>query len=250
VIWAKDPTAARRTVDRGETRARNVILIMTGLGILCLSFWITVIVIDTGAEKRASDVSLAEVPLTNEDGSPRNARATKVSDLPPPPVVATYTFGWDGIDGLNALNMGPGPTGGGNLALSLVATKDGGRHRLGIAFAGMPANRTVRATLWLKAPPGTRAQIEARDGVDPGRGPRNVGSATFELSPPRILSSGGNVQAAIQAAASNWVNIPIDMKSNDGVFVIYVGFLGPGNSPVFSGGGEHMIFGGIELTVI
>ena len=246
---AKDPAAARRMVDRGETRARNVILIMTGVGILCLSFWITVLVIDTGAENRPSDVSLADVPLTNQDGSPRNARANKVSDLPPAPIVPTFSVGWDGIEGLNALNMGPGPTGGGNLALSLVATKDSGRHRLGIAFAGMPANRMVHATIWLKAPPGTRTQIEARDGVEPGHGPRNVGSATFELSPPKILSSDGNMQAGIQPGPSNWVNIPVDMTSSNGVFVIYVGFLGPGNAPTFSGSGEQMIFGGIELTV-
>jgi hypothetical protein len=249
VIGVKHPTAALRAVNRGETLARNVILVMTGLGILCLSFWITVIVIDTGAEKRPSDVSLADVPATNEDGSPRSTRANKVSDLPAPPIVPTVSVGWDGIEGLNALNMGPGPTGGGNLALSLVATKDSGRHRLGIAFVGMPANRMVHATIWLKAPPGTRAIIEARDGVEAGRGARNVGGATFEISPPKILSSDGNVQAGIQAGPTNWVNIPVDMKSNDGVFVIYVGFLGPGNAPTFSGSGQQMIFGGIELTV-
>ena len=243
MIGVKDPTAARRTVARGETLARNVILVMTGLGILCLSFWITVIVIDTGADKRPTDVNLADVPLTNEDGSLRNTRQTKVSDLPPAPIVPTVSVAWDGIEGLNAMNMGPGPTGGGNQALSLVATKDGGRHRLGIAFAGIPPNRMIHANIWLKAPPGTRTQIDARDGVEPGYGPRNVGGATFELAPPKVLSSNGNIQAGIRAGPSNWVNIPVDMTSSNGVVVIYVGFLGGGGS------GEQMIFGGIELTV-
>jgi hypothetical protein len=239
---------ARRLTGMADSAGRNVVLALTGLGVLCLSFWITLIVIDTGAEKRPSDVRLADVPLTNNDGSPRNARASKVADLPPAPTGFKFSVAWDGIEGLNALSMGPGPTGGGNLALSLVATRDNGRHRLGLAVVGVPANRPVRATAWIKAPQGTRIGVDVRDGEELGHTARNSGSAALDLSPAKVLASSGNARASVEAGPSNWVKVPIEMPSSDGVFVIYFGLLGPGNSPNFSGAGEQMIFGGIEVT--
>jgi hypothetical protein len=232
-----------------DSAGRNVILALTGLGILCLSFWITLIVLDTGAEKRPADVLLADVPLTNGDGSPRNTQASKVADLPTAPTGFKFSVAWDGIDGLNAMTMGPGPTGGGNLALSLVATRDNGRHRLGIVFVGLPAKRPIRATAWIKAPPGTRIGVNVRDGQEIGHTARNSGEATLDLSPPKVLASSGNVHAAAVEGPSKWTKVPIEMPSSDGVFVIYFGLLGPGNASTFSGTGEQMIFGGIEVTV-
>jgi hypothetical protein len=232
----------------GDTLARKMILSMAGAGVLCLSFWITLILIDSGAQYRPGDVNLANVPLTNEDGSRRDTLSSKLSDLPHPPIVPTLSIGWDGIEGLNALIMGPGPTGGGNLALSLIATRDNGRHRLGITFAGLPAKQTVHAIIWLKALSGTRVIVEVRDGIEPGRGPSNIGMAMLDLSGLKVLALNGNIHTEIGIGPSNWVKIPVDMPSSDGVFVIYLGLLGSGNAAVFRGGGEQMIFGGIEIT--
>ena len=78
---------------------------------------------------------------------------------------------------------------------------------------------------------------------------RNSGSAALGLSPPKVLASSGNVRASAETGPSNWVKVSIEMPSSDGVFVIYLGLLGPGNAPTFSGAGEQMIFGGIEVTV-
>ncbi len=90
----------------GNSFARNVILVMTGLGVLCLSFWITLTIIDTGAQYHTRDVPLADVPLTNEDGSPRGARPSKVSDLPHPPIVPPFSVGWDGLEGTQRADLG------------------------------------------------------------------------------------------------------------------------------------------------
>jgi hypothetical protein len=231
-----------------ETPGYKAVLFLTGLGILCLSFWITLTIIDTAAEYRPRDVRLADVPLTIRDGSPRNTHPSKVSDLPPAPTGFSFGVAWDGIDGMNALSMGPGPIGG-NQALSLIATRDSGRHRVGIAFVGVPANRPLRATAWVKAPPGMRINIDVRDGTPLGQVPHNSGSLFLDLSPAKVLASSGNVHASIEAGPSNWTKIPVQMTSSDGVFVIYVGLLGPGDTPTFSGAGEQMIFGGIEITV-
>jgi hypothetical protein len=237
-----------RMAGTGGSVARKIILVMTGLGVLCLSFWITLTIIDTGANFRPGDVRLTEVPLTNEDGSPRSTRASKVSDLLHTPVVPPFATGWDGLERLNALVMGPGPTGGGNLALSLVATRDTGYHRIGLAFARIPAQRPIHAIAWIKAPQGTRIRIDARDGQESGHPAPHNGSAVIELSPPKVLSSSGDVRALIGSGPSNWVKIPVEMPSTNGVLVIYFSLLGPGNAAQFGGSGEQMVFGGIELT--
>jgi hypothetical protein len=249
IKFSTSAAPARRMTGMGDARGRNAVFFLTGLGVLCLSFWITLTVIDSGAENRPGDVQLADVPLTNNDGSPHSARASTMPDLPPAPTGFRFSVAWDGIEGLNALIMGPGPTGGGNRALSLVATRDGGRHRLGIAVVGVPVNRPIRATAWIKAPRGTRIGVDVRDGEELGHAARNTGSAALDLSPRKVLAASGNVRASVEAGPSDWVKVPIEMPSSDGVFVIYFGLLGPGNNANFSGAGEQMIFGGIEITV-
>ncbi|HLH87355.1 MAG TPA: hypothetical protein VKX28_02750 [Xanthobacteraceae bacterium] len=233
----------------GKAPGLRAILVLMGLGILCLSFWITLIVIDTDAEKRPHDVRLADIPMTYRDGSPRSAHPSKTSELPRPPSGFPFRVAWDGIEGMNALDMGPGPIGGGNLAVSLVATRDKGLHRIGIAFVGVPVNRPFRATAWIKGPQGTRISVDVRDGTSLGQPPRNSGISLHDLSPPKVLTSNGNVHASVEPGPSNWTKISIQMTSSDGVFVMYVGLLGPGNTVTFSGAGEQMIFGGIQITV-
>jgi hypothetical protein len=237
--WEDRAIPARPTAGMGDAFARHMILFTAGVGVLCLSFWITLTIIDTEGQYHASDVRLADVPLTNQDGSPRNGRPSKISDLPNPPVVRPFHLGWDGLQGVNALIMGPGPTGGGNLAVSLVAIHDPGPHRLGLAIAGLPENRPVHAIAWIKAPPGTRINVDVRDGAVSGHAPRNSGTAALELSPPKVLASTGNVHAGVTGGPSDWAKIPIEMPSSNGVCVIYFGLLAPD---------EQMIFGGIELT--
>jgi hypothetical protein len=248
-IWGKRANPVPPIAGIGESLARNVILGMAGVGIVCLSFWITLTLIDSRAQYYASDVRLADVPLTNLDGSLRSARATKLSDLPAPPAVAPFSAGWDGIEGLNALILGAGPTGGGNQALSLVATRDNGRHRLGISFAGFPTNRPVHAIAWIKAPPGTRVSVDARDAETPGHPSQNGGWAATEVSPPKLLGSRGNLHATIGPGPSNWAKMQIDLPSSNGVFVIYLNLLAPPNSARGGGADLQIIFGGIELTV-
>ena len=232
----------------GGSLGRSASIFLAGLAVLCLSFWITLTLIDNADERVGHDVSLADVPLTNDDGSPRIARASTVPDLPAPPSGLPFRAVWDGIDGLNALIMGPGPTGGGNLALSLVATRDNGRHRIGLAVVGVPPNRPIRVTAWVKAPQGTHVSIDLRDGEQRGRGPRNSGAAILDLSSAKILAASGNARASIEAGPGHWVKVPVEMVSSDGLFVIYLSLLGPGDSASFGGSREQMIFGGIEIT--
>lgn len=225
---------------------RRAGLLGAGLAVLVLSFWVTLAVIDSTG---GGDVSLAEVPLTNEDGTPRTARPSTVDDLPPAPSGYPFSVAWDGIDGLNARVMGSGPTGAGNPAVSLVATQGSGLHRLGLQLVGVPANRSIRVTAWVKAPQGTRINVDIRDGKARGGEPKNSGTAAIDLWPGTVLASTGNVRTSTEIGPGDWVKVPVQMQSGDGVVVIYLGLLGRGNTDTFSGNGEQMIFGGLELTM-
>ena len=227
------------------SRGRNAGLLLAGLAIIGLSFWITLAIV---SDDEPSDLRLADVPLTNNDGSPRGSRPSRIRDLPRPPAVSDFKVTWDGIEGLSALTLGPGPIDG-RLGLSLVAAGDSGRHRLGLAIGGAPADRPIRATAWIKAPQGTRIGIDVRDGEENG-GPRNSGSAALELSPPKVLESHGNARTSIEAGPSNWVKVTVAMPSSDGMFVIYFGFLGPGSATSLPGAGQQMIFGGMEIPSV
>jgi hypothetical protein len=223
---------------------RGAALLLSSLAVLGLSFWASLTLIDTSRE--SGDVRLADVPLLNEDGTPRSTRSSIVLDLPPPASGSSFSVAWDGIDGLNALVLGPAPAGGKQLALSLVATRDTGRHRLGLQLVRLPTNRPIRMVAWIKVAAGTHIGVDARDGKP--QGSQNFGSAMFETSPPAVIVATGNARAAIESGPEGWVKIPVEMQTADGVIVIYFGLLGPGNSPAFSGIGEHLIYGGIEVT--
>ncbi len=224
---------------------RQAGLFLAGLTVLILSFWGTLTLIDSMA---GGDVSLADVPQTNEDGTPRITRRSTLDDLPPAPSGYPFSVAWDGIDGLNVVVMGTGPTSVGSPAVSLVATQDTGRHRLGLQLVGVPANRAVRVTTWIKAPQGTRVNIDIRDGKAKGGEPQNSGSAAIDPWPGTVVASAGNVRASTEAGPGDWVKVAMQMRSADGVVVIYVSLMGPGDATAFSGSGQQVIFGGIDVT--
>jgi hypothetical protein len=226
----------------GGSVARIIGLGAAGAAILLLSFWFTLTLID---DTPSVDISLVDVPVTNADGTPRVSRASDIRGLPPVPSGSSFGTAWDGIEGISAMDMGPGPTGSGKGALSLVATRDAGRHRLGVQFVGLPADRPLRLTAWIKAPQGTRLGVEIRDGKG---GPQSEGSAAVDLSRGVVVATSGPVRLSIETAPRDWVRVPIETRSADGVIVIYLALLGPGNAATFAGNGEQMILGGLELT--
>lgn len=226
--------------------ARRTGLIVAGLAVLGLSFGITLTILDS-MDQGDPDISPADVPLNDDDGTPRNSRVSTVRDLPPPPSGFPFGVGWDGVDGLNVRVIGPAPIRGGSLLLSLVATRGAGLHRMGLQLVGIPANRMIEVTLWVKAPQGTRINIDARDGKSAG-GLQNTGTAAFDLSRRALLASTGTIRAALEPGPADWMKVLVRMKSADGAVVIYLGLLGPEGNAVFSGEGQHFIFGGIEFS--
>jgi hypothetical protein len=229
----------------GGSVGRTAGLIAAGAAVLILSFWLTLAIIDGPAP---TDINLADVPLTNEDGTPRATRASTVRNLPPTPSGHPFGVAWDGVDGLNVQAMGPSPTDTNSLALSLLATRDAGLHRLGLQFVGLPKDRAIRLTAWVKAPEGTRINVDVRDGkANTGQSP-NRGTAAIDAWRGTVLASNGNLQTSAQAGPGDWVRVSVQTKTVDGLVVLYLGLLNSSGGTHFAGNGEQVIFGGIEFT--
>jgi hypothetical protein len=229
-----------RVAEMGGSVGRIVGYMAVGAGVLLLSFWVTLTLIDSTIP---ADVALSDVPLTNDDGTPRAARPTAVHELPAAPTGFPFGVGWDNVEGLNVQVMGPSPVNSDNAALSLLATRDAGRHRLGLQLVGVPTNRPIRLTLWVKAPQGTRFNIDMRDGKS-----QNYGTSVFDAPRGTVLASNGNVEVSTQTGPADWVRVQLQTKTADGLVVLYLGLLNSSGGANFSGGGEQMIFGGIEFA--
>jgi hypothetical protein len=91
--------------------------------------------------------------------------------------------GWDLIEGFNAEVLQGSAVVSGQHILRLVAVGADRRHALGVRFDNLAPGGMYRATAWVKAEPGVRVMIEARDSFDPHtRKPVNYGVARFQTS--------------------------------------------------------------------
>src|SRR5262249_30659179 len=74
-------TLIREMPGMAGSAGRGVKLIIAGGAVLCLSFWTTLALID-GTDQPVREIKLIEVPLTDDDGTPRVAHASSIRDLP------------------------------------------------------------------------------------------------------------------------------------------------------------------------
>ena len=109
----------------------------------------------------------------------------------------------------------------------------------------------IRATAWVKAEPGMRVMIEARNSLEPNTGkPSNYGVARFDLAARSVVNSSGDIIASgVEAAADEWVKVWVDLRSRDGQIFALIGLLeGRNNRHVFTPAGQSVIFGGFEIS--
>jgi hypothetical protein len=179
------------------------------------------------------------------------ARATNVDELPP---LSESPFGlerWDLIEGLNAEVVERPAMITGQRILHLVAAGADGRHVLGARFSGLDPGGVYRLSAWVRAEPGARLMIEARDSIDPLTGkPSNYGVAQVDLAARSIISSTGDILASgVGAAADDWVKLWVDLRSRDGQLFALIGLLEGGNNrSVFKAAGQNVEFGGFEIS--
>ena len=108
-----------------------------------------------------------------------------------------------------------------------------------------------RAVAWVKAEPGARVMIEARDSFDPNTGkPSNYGVAQFDLAARSVVNSTGDIIASgVEAASDDWVKLWVDLRSRDGQRFVTIGLLeGPSNLHVFTATDQAVTFGGFEIS--
>ena len=174
-----------------------------------------------------------------------------VSALPLLPGSSSAPNEWDLIEGLGAAVVEKPVVVAGQRILQLVAVGADRRHALGVHFGDLAPSGIYRATAWVKAEPGVRVMIEARDAVDPLTGkPSNYGVARFNLADRSIINSTGDILASgVEVAADDWVKLWVDLRSRDGDLFVTIGLLeGPNNQHVFAATSQTMTFGGIEIS--
>src|SRR5262249_17950351 len=109
-------------------------------------------------------------------------KATSIGELPPLPASSSAPNRWDLIEGLNAEELQGSAVVSGQPILQLVAVDADRRHALGAQFGELAPGEIYRLITWVKAEPGARVMIEARDSFQPNTGnPSNYGVAQFDL---------------------------------------------------------------------
>jgi hypothetical protein len=175
---------------------------------------------------------------------------TDISELSPFTESSTGPNGWDLIDGLNAKTVEGSAMVSGQRILRLLAVGADGRHALGVRFGELAPDQVYRAIAWVKAEPGVRVMIEARDSNDSHTGkPSNYGVTQFDLATRSVVNSNGDILASgVEAAADDWVKLWVDLRSRDGQTFVSIGLLeGPNNRHVFTAAGQSVFFGGFEI---
>jgi hypothetical protein len=174
---------------------------------------------------------------------------TNISELPTLPESSSAPNRWDLIEGLNAEVVEGAAVVPGQRILRLVAVGADGRHALGVRFGGLAPGGVYRATAWVKAEPGARVMVEARDSFEPNTGkPLNYGVAQFDLATRSVVNSTGDILASgVETAADDWLKLRVDLRSRDGQIFALIGLLeGRSNRHVFNAAGQEVTFGGFE----
>jgi hypothetical protein len=190
-------------------------------------------------------------PVQTSSQADLPTRATSIDELPPVSESSSGPDRWDLIEGLNAEGVKRPAVVLGQRILRLVAVGADGRHALGARFGGLAPGGVYRAIAWVKAEPGVRVMIAARDSVDQQTGrPSNYGVAKIDLSTRTVMSSTGDILASeVDTVEDGWVKLWVDLNSKDGQIFVLIGLLeGLNNQHVFKAGGQEVTFGGFEIS--
>ena len=108
--------------------------------------------------------------------------------------------------------------------LRLIAVKTDGRfdtrHALAVRFRDLTPNGVYRTIAWVKATPGVRVMMAARDFDS------NEGVAQFNPAAHLVVNSTGDILASgVEADAEGWMKLWIDLRSQDGQVFVVLGLL-------------------------
>jgi hypothetical protein len=186
---------------------------------------------------------------------PRTDIVTKVTtlgELPRLPQSSSAPNRWDLIEGLNAEELQGSAVVSSQRILQLVAVGAERRHALAARFGDLVPGQIYHVIAWLKAEPGVRVMIEARDSFQPNTGnPSNYGVAQFDLAARSVINATGDIIASgVDTAEDDWVKVWVDLRSKDGQIFALIGLLeGHNNLHVFMPAGQSVIFGGFEISL-
>jgi hypothetical protein len=230
------------------SQARLGALLLIGFSIVLMGFligfttiWVGRHVFDAGSQQ----VTDGGVEVSSGRAVPGSipTRGTERGELPLLSASSSGSVRWDLIEGLKA-DVVEGPkVVAGQRVLRLVAVGDN-QHALGASFGGLAAGHTYRAIAWIKAEPGLRVMIDARDGRQ-----SSYGVVRADLAARAIVGSSGDILASgVEGAVGDWVKVWADLRSGDGEVVVKIVLLASrANKSVFTATGQQATLGGLEV---
>jgi hypothetical protein len=132
----------------------------------------------------------------------------------------------------------------------LTATPTASRHGLGVRFDDLKPGGTYHLTVWLKSAANAWAMVEGRDSNDPATGrPPHYGAASYNLEQMVMTTSSGDLaNPGAASAKEGWVKATFDLKTKDGRIFVTANLLESSNGLMnFQGGGQSVVFGGVEI---
>jgi hypothetical protein len=132
----------------------------------------------------------------------------------------------------------------------LTATPTASRHGLGVRFDDLKPGGTYHLTVWLKSAPNAWAMVEGRDSNGPATGrPPHYGAASYNLEKMVMTTSSGDLaNPGAASAKEGWVKATFDLKTKDGRIFVTANLLEGSNGLMnFQGGGQSVVFGGVEI---
>jgi hypothetical protein len=203
----------------------------------------------TGVSKEMRGDDIKRAAVGRSAILPPALKVTQISELPPLPASFATPVEWDLIEGLNAEEVQGSAVVSGQRIQRLVAVGINNRHALSARFCDLAPGGVYRVIAWVKAAPGVRVMIEARDSRDPQTGnPSNYGVARFDLATGSVVNS--ILASGVEGAAGGWLKVWVDLRSKDGQIFALIGLLeGPNNQKEFAATGQNVIFGGFEISL-
>jgi hypothetical protein len=217
-------------------------IVLMGFLIGFTTIWVGRHVLDAGGQRVT--VGGAEVSPGRAVPESVPTRGTELGELPLLSASSSGSSQWDLIEGLKA-DVVEGPmVVAGQRVLRLVAVGSENQHALSASFGGLAAGHTYRAIAWIKAEPGLRVMIEARDG-----GQSSYGFVRADLAARAIVGSGGSILASgVEGAGGGWVKVWVDLRSGGGEVAVRIVLLASrANKSVFTATGQQATLGGLEV---
>lgn len=210
---------------------RKAAYVIGAIGIVVVSFWTTLIVLDRYSAAPSRTI--------------RSAPASPIGDLPKIATSGVFPAAWSQLLGLKVTDGSARAAVPDQPVLTLTAASTNSGHQLEMKVSSLEKNNVYAAIIWVK--PGTQTRVFVQIHDDGVQNPTNYGVIFADLSSQKIYNVQHVVSPTMQAGPDGWLKLQVPLPTADGTLSIMLGFLTDDDTTVYQGDGQSALtFGGIE----